>query len=471
MSGRRIRGIVGLLLAGALACEEASPDLAPASGEPRAAIFVVLDTVRADRVSTAGYARRTTPYLEALAARGVVFEQAISYAPWTMPSMVATLSGSWGSRPGVFKFGRLARSLVEPIREAGFSTAAFTEGAFVSRDFGFDRGFALYHEEEGTVQRLLPGETRDPGLRGSIERTFDAAQAWLEEHAEERFFLLIHTYEPHTPYGRRSFTEGLEAGAVGETFGTEKLPLLRSGELHFGADDLRYLGALYDGGILESDRQLGRLMQRLEELGLADSTVIAVSSDHGEALGEHDPAAAGDHGHALTDDLLRVPLVIVDPTRSFPVQRVTTQVRTIDILPTLLELLGIERAGHAIDGHSLVPLMRGDESRGRIAFGGATRVAPARNFVRFGGYKYIETTPGSAPDPDRPAPPPRQLYDLEADPGERVNLVEREPELALRYQVWLHEHLEAQQSQAPAPELDAIPDALRERLRSLGYLE
>jgi arylsulfatase A-like enzyme len=466
---------LAVLSAHASACGEA-PSRRQAG--PRNAVLIVLDTVRADHLSAAGYERPTTPTLDALAANGVVFEQAISYSPWTLPSLVATLSGSWAGRQGVFRSGRLQRSLVETIRDAGFATAAVTEGAFVSRDFGFDLGFDHYREEEGSVQRLLPGEARDDRAGGSIERTFERAGQWLRGNAHTRFFLMIHSYEPHAPYLRRSFTEGLEPGAVGETFTPVALPLLRAGRLRFDASDLEYLRALYDGGILESDRQIGRLMRVLDELDLARDTLLVVSSDHGEALGERNPMNAGDHGHSLYDELLRVPLVIVDPTEEPAVRRVPVQVRTIDILPTIADLLGVElpkpsasAEASQIDGRSLAPLMRAEDSKARIAFGGATRALPARSFVRHEGYKYIETRSGSDLDPLRPAPPPRQLYDLSSDPGERTNLVKSSPEIAARLQERLHEHLESQRGEAPQPVRDAIPNALRQRLESLGYLE
>lgn len=464
---RALRIASALLAVGLLGCGPQTGEDGPLQG----AVFVLFDTLRADHLSTADYARPTSPSLEALASRGVVFEQTISYSPWTLPSMLAILSGDWSDRPGVFAQGRLGRSRVQAFREAGIATGAFTEGAFVSRDFGFDLGFADYEEEEGAVQRLLPGELRDPNYKGSIERTFARARSWLAAHAHERFFLFVHTYEPHTPYRRRTFTDGLDPGSVGEVFETEELPLLRSGALHFDDRDLLYLTALYDGGVRESDRQLGELLELLEELGISGRTLVVVSSDHGEELGEHYPRAVGDHGHSLHDELLRVPLVIANPTERYPVARISAQVRTIDILPTIAELMGVadaDGAGRAGAGRSLVPLLRGEERDDRIAFGGATRTLPARSFVRSGGYKYIESRLDSPPDPELPAPPPRQLYDLRADPGERTNLVDAQPELADRLREQLREHEAGREQQIPA--LDAIPPALQERLRSLGYL-
>lgn len=465
-----------LLACGCARDEVPAPDPEALQG----AIFVLLDTVRADHLSSSGYARKTSPNLEALAERGVVFEQVISYAPWTLPSMVALLSARWGSRPGVFESGRLRLSLVESIRDAGFATAAFTEGAFVSRSFGFDLGFDDYVEEEGVVQRLLPGEQRDATAAGSIERTFERAFAWLAENAHRRFFLFVHSYEPHTPYTRKTFTGDLPAGAVGATFEREQLALLRSGALAFDENDLRYLSALYDGGIREGDRYIGKLVAQLERLGLASRTLLVVSSDHGEDLGEHASGAIADHGHSLYDDQLRVPLIISDPRAGYPVARVIHQVRTIDVLPTIADLLGVElgaedaAAGPATpvqDGRSLLPFMRAAESGDRMAFGGATRELPARSFVRYRGYKYIETKLGSRPLSHRPAPPAQQLYDLRRDPSEQQNLVDSQPELTERYRAWLGEHLREQQADPGTPELESIPDALRERLRSLGYFE
>ena len=459
MGGLR-RALAGLAGAALLAsgCAERG---AEKDGELRGAVVFLLDTLRADHSSAYGYPRPTTPALERLAARGVVFERAISYAPWTLPAVAALLSG----RPAELAFdrdrGRLSASLVESFRRAGFATAAFTEGGLVSGIFGFDRGFDVYREVRSRVP-LLGSPLRPEAAGAAIEETFAAARAWLAEHRDERFLLLVHTYEPHAPYERHTFAAGLETGAVGPSFRIEQTTLLRRGELRFDADDLRYLAALYDGGVHEGDRQVGLFLDFLGELGLAGSTAVVVTSDHGEDLGERDPAFAGDHGHGLHEELLRVPLVLWSPADPRPPRRVATPVWTLDLLPTLAELLGVPLAAE-VEGRSLVPLLRGEDAAPRVIFGGAVKSGPLRHFARDGDWKYVAGEGGA------------RLYHLGSDPGERRDLAAREPERMRRFARFLEERADFEPLRIE-PFLAAIARegegaALRAQLRALGYLE
>jgi arylsulfatase A-like enzyme len=143
---------------------------------PRGTVIIMLDTVRPDHLSCYGYERETSPVLARLAGRGVLFETVVSFAPWTLPSVASFLAGTRPG-PGVFVQGRLQQSLAESFRDAGFATAAFTEGGFVSRFFGFDLGFADYHEEEGAVQLRGQGQPRNSNPSGGIANTFRRAKA------------------------------------------------------------------------------------------------------------------------------------------------------------------------------------------------------------------------------------------------------------------------------------------------------
>ncbi|MEM7412949.1 MAG: sulfatase [Myxococcota bacterium] len=465
--GRVRRGVVALATGIVLALPAAS------GAAPRGAILVLVDTLRADHVGYAGYERPTSPALDGLAKQGVVFEQAIAYSSWTLPSAVALFSGRWGDRRAYDTDRRkLRRSFAEHFQAAGVRTAAFTEGGYVSRHFGFQRGFETYVEEEGPV-RLVVGDAAAKNRRaGSVDRTFRQAIQWLRSNKDERFFLVIHTYEPHTPYQRHHFAGRLSPGRIGPVLHSAPLKDFQTGKKHFAPSEIEYMRALYDGGILETDRHLARLLGALSELGLSGQTVVAVSSDHGEELGDHYLGFSGDHGHSLYDELVRVPLVIRDPTRKRPVTRVKAQVRSIDILPTLADLMGLPRA-MGVEGQSLAPLMNGTERQGRIAYGGAVKVAPRRNFVRHLGWKYIEAVPeGAAASPLRPRPAPVELYDLTADPGERKNLAAEQPETVERFRAWLAAHRAEARGGAPQPAVDEdLPEELRERLRSLGYVE
>jgi arylsulfatase A-like enzyme len=296
--------------------------------------------------------------------------------------------------------------------------------------------------------------------------TFDRAMDWLGSHRDERFFLLIHTYAAHTPYTHLDFTDGMARGELGEVFGAADLTALQSGRRRLSDVELRYVSALYDGGIAEADRQLGRVLAGLERLGLADATRVVVTSDHGEELGEHYPAHAGDHGHSLRESLLRVPLVWGGPGLS--PRRVDMPVRSVDVLPTLLEELGVASPDD-LSGRTLTGLLAGRGEPAREVVGGDTKVGPNRRSLRSGGFKLIEQTPGGGRRQMLEPPPPRQLYDLRADPGEGENLVTAQRERADA----MSQQLEAmtRDGEAVSSDVDVLPEELREQLRTLGYGE
>lgn len=416
----------------------------------RGVVLVVLDTLRADRLGCYGYARRpTSPRLDRLAQESVLFESAISHAPWTIASFTSILSGFPDTR--AFD-GELRRSLVEELSAAGVRTAAFTEGGYVTASFGFDRGFAEFHEEH-----YLFG--------GTIERTVDEALAWLGKPGEEPFFLLVHSYEAHMPYLRTTWAAGEAPARFGETFTEEAHEAVTTGALVLTPGELERLEALYDGGVQACDREVGRLLDGLARLGLRNETVVIVTSDHGEELAEgRFPCFAGDHGHGLSEELVHVPLLVADPRRV--ARRVAAQVRSMDILPTVLELLDVA-APEDIEGRSLVPLLDGRaESAERLARGGSPEEGPDRVFVRLAGHKLVQRL--EEPEPDTPFEhvPEFELFDLDSDPGERHDLARERPELVQRLLAAL---ASAGPGQTIDPEALVVPPDVAERLRALGY--
>jgi arylsulfatase A-like enzyme len=379
----------------------------------------------------------------------VLFEQAISHEPWTIASFASILSGFPDTR--AFD-GELRRSLVEDLAAAGVRTAAFTEGGYCTAQFGFDRGFGEFTEEH-----YLHG--------GGIERTVDSALAWLAEPGDAPFFLLVHSYEAHMPYLRTTFTAGLERPRFGEHFDQAAHEAVDSGALELTDAELAYLDALYDGGVHAADREVGRLLDGIAELGLAQEIVVIVTSDHGEELAERRFAGhAGDHGHALSEELVRVPLIVADPRRA--PRRVRAQVRSMDVLPTALELLGVA-VPDDVAGRSLVPLLDGrDEPAERVASGGSVEKGPEREFVRLGGKKLVRRLEEAEPDSPFDGLPELALHDLAADPLEHTNLAAERPELVRA----LIRELARVRS---AGTIDAggldVPPELAEELRALGY--
>ena len=389
-----------------LGCSEAPP--------PRNLVLIVLDTTRVDRLSSYGYPVQTSPNLDALAEEGVLFETAVSNASWTLPAMTGLFAGDYPTY-AIFA-NRLKQSLVETIRSAGIRTAAFVEGGFVSERFGFELGFDRFHD----------GARDDSNV--SIEETFGNATAWLRDNHSERFFLVIHTYESRTPYSRRDYTDGLDSGQLSETFEPLDAAKIRAGRLAFGPTERTWVRALYDGGIAASDRSVGRLLETLEQLGVRDQTAVVVTSDHGEDLGGRDPEWPGIHGDDLYDESLLVPLIIHDPSRDYRVKRVTTQVRTIDTMHTIVDLLGLSPT-EGLLGRTLVPLMNGTEANHRVAWSAVLRSEyldhPRRFALRNGSHKLIMT-------PLNRGRLQIELYDLASDPGERVNTAQEDPKVRTR---------------------------------------
>jgi arylsulfatase A-like enzyme len=343
-------------------------------------LLVTIDTLRADHVGAYGYARPTTPTLDALAKDGALFVNAWAHAPSTRYSMPALVTGRYPSQvlwdksvwwPAL----RLENhTMAEIFRERGFVTGALLNYHYFDRVRRFDQGFDEY---DNTNARLHQG--RDPAsTRGSSSREqADLAIGFLERHAKERFFLWVHFYDPHFEYERHADVPN---------FGDDKL-------------------ALYDGEIRFTDEQLGRVLVRLGELGLGDKTIITVTGDHGEGFGEH---GIEFHGYHIYAAQTQVPLVVRVP--GLPPQRITTPVGHVDLVPTLANLIGAP--GEAtMDGRSLVAELSGAPSSEREVFQEVLYEGPTER-------RAVVTTKwhliyNRVPDHSF------ELYDLERDPHEQ----------------------------------------------------
>ncbi len=442
---------------------------APKEPSPQGVIVFLVDTLRADRLSIYGHTRDTTPTLRVLAKEGVVFERAISNSAWTLPATVGLLTGRYPTRR-IFD-RHLNGSLVEHLPVVGIATAAFTEGGFFTRAYGMDAGFDTYVEEESAVRLFVTGAGHYHKVAtGNLERTFAQSSDWLSRHRNERFFLVVHTYEAHSPYRDRRYVGKRHNDVIGKTFENTLLAAIRNGTAVMGNEELDYLGDLYDGGVSAVDTRIARLLAHLEVLGLADKTVVVVTSDHGEDLGRRVAKRAGHHGHTLYGEQIRVPLLIRDPTRAFAEARIATQVRLIDVLPTVFDLLDVTLPAD-LDGRSLVPLMMGDRERDRVALSWTQAPPMGLNSTRFaysdGRYKLIENDPKGSPELPR-----YTLFDLRDDPAELQNLYTREPEISARLLRELRREREAIEAVGHADYQDSpdLVDSVRRRLRSLGYV-
>jgi arylsulfatase A-like enzyme len=351
-----------------------------------------------------------------------------------------------GMRSGLEARRPEARPAAALLRAGGYHTAAFTENGFIIRALGFAEGFSEYTENPGD-RSTAPGDAR---------KTFGQAERWLEANRRQPFFLFVHTYQVHAPFGPVPETVSL--------FREDGEPGTASAALRREHDD-------YDREIRYVDSRLRELVATLERLGLRDSTTLVVLSDHGEEFGEH---GAFQHGTALFEETLRVPLVFAG--RGIPAGlRIREQVSLIDVLPTLLELASVP-APARLDGRSLLPAMRGETLPERTLFAEAT--AP---------YRWLR--PGEREDwnppliaarsqhskllvhrPETGATRPALRFDLEADTLERSPETLENGDLAAAQRL-VDDYLRGHPGEAqPAAEQPALDPGLEERLESLGYL-
>jgi arylsulfatase A-like enzyme len=419
-------------------------------GDRRNLILVSLDTVRADHVLTEAFGVSLTPRLDELAAGGVVFEQAVAPYNSTTASHMTMLTGVYPALHGItYPVGSLARAiptLAEILSRKGYQTAAVTEDAMISAPIGFARGFDSYRENRSVLDAA-----------GDVDATFGDGGKWLEGHADELFFLFLHTYEAHAPYSPKGGTlDGL--AALPPNQGTDARSRHAESRRQYAAE-IRY-----------TDQVFGKLVDDLERLDLLDDTVIVVTSDHGEEFGEH-----GRLGHSKTvyDEVLRVPLVIWAPGLVEAGRRVAEQVSLVDLTPTALDLLGVAPPP-LLHGVSLRRLAGGDPATATpaavgppddgVRFAeGLNEETPRRRLIvaRTRDYKWIQLADENAP---------HAVYDLRNDPEEQAPrddpaLRERGRELIARYRA-----LEPEAAPSPTPDRPIDP-ATQRKLEALGYVD
>ena len=443
-----------------------------ASETPLRVLLITLDTFRADRVGALG-GPVDTPTLDALAARGVLFELAVAQAPITCPSHLSILSGTSPATHGVFANGTAIPTdlpvLAEIFADRGVPTAGFVAGYPVTRRFGFDRGFGVFDDDFGaalgdhrlTVRRLVDqflyarGAPRE--RRG--DRVLSRAIPWLDQHADTGFFVWVHLFDAHGPYDAPApFGGSLAGGLPGATEGPE-MPHYWPAD-HQAAADPAYWIQRYDEEIAYIDAQLGRLLDRLADAGVLEDTLVAVVADHGESLGEHDYYF--DHGLHLYDASLRIPMLLAGPGIEAPA-RIPCQVRGMDLAPTVLDLAGLTTPA-SMEGESLQPLWTDGCPESGLRFSLAATVEPpwlpepgAELALRSDGdarFKLVRHRRSAA-----------ELYDLIADPGEEDDIAGVRLDIA----DWLSESLDEITSGmvTEAPELTPEVEA---QLRALGYI-
>ena len=403
---------------------------------PLNVVVVTLDTLSARHLSQYGSTRIDTPAFGRVAAEGVLFEQATATVPLTLPSHTSMFTGTYPMFHGVRDNGGYyvreeSETLAETLQGAGYRTGAFVAAFVVDSRWGLDQGFDRYHDDFNfrEFERISLDSVQRPG-----DEVLDAALAWMDEVQEERFFSWIHLYDPHWPY------EAPEpwASRVGG-----------------------YGDAAYDAEVLFTDSLVGRLLAWLDEKALADDTLLVLIGDHGESLGRH---REGAHGFFIYDASMQVPFLVRAPYRQLGRGlRVPSQVRGIDLMPTVLDLVGVPVPGD-VQGASLVSLLDGSETDlGLWAY--SESLYPRNHYgwsplrsLRNGLLHFI-----AAPRPE--------LFEVLTDPGETTNLAPERPGQVRQLQARLDQlvaDLENEGADAQAPE--TLDEETRAQLAALGYL-
>jgi arylsulfatase A-like enzyme/Flp pilus assembly protein TadD len=389
---------------------------------PRNVLLITIDTLRADRVGAYGNPNGLTPALDALAREGTVFERAYAHVPLTLPSHACILLGLTPPEHGVRdNSGYVVRegstTLAGTLKKQGFATAAFVGSYAVDSRFGLNQGFDLYDDNYGSqkFQEAVFVERR----AGAV---VDGALRWLEGRREP-WFLWVHCYDPHAPY--------------------EPPEPYKS----------RFAAAPYDGEVAYTDSQLARIFNRLREDGLLEQTLVVVTADHGEGLGDHSEPT---HGYFAYESTLRVPLIVRAP--GVKAGRVSSTVAHVDIFPTVCEALGL-RPPSGLQGRALPEAGRKAPAERDIYFEClypyySRGWAPLKGFLA-SGWKFI----------DSPIP---ELYNLAKDPGEKTNLVK--PETLGQFKMKLRTLETRLGGGSAASAKRPVDRETAARLRSLGYV-
>ncbi|HTQ78743.1 MAG TPA: sulfatase-like hydrolase/transferase [Thermoanaerobaculia bacterium] len=426
-TARRLKrgALLGALAAGLL--------LSGCSRPPLNVLLVTLDTTRADRIGCYGFPLARTPRLDLLAREGVRCANAISAAPITLPSHSTILTGLLPPAHGVrdngsYALGNDAVTLAERLKKAGYRTQALVSALVLNRRYNLSQGFDGYDDDLWSEDepKLFMIRSR-PGDK-TAARTAVWLDGWAKEQPRHPFFLWMHLFDAHQPYRVR-------------------------------AGDLAVSPTPYDAEIAVLDRSVGRVLDELTQLGVLDNTLVIVTADHGESLGDH-----GEKTHAvfIYDATVRVPLLLRCP-RLLPRGKVYSgPVRSIDLVPTILAALGLP-GGAETQGTDLLPAFRGkvpppdlpqysESLLSEVGFG----MAPLFG-LRHDGYKWIR-----APKPE--------VYDLTRDPGELHNLYPAEARRGARLDRELTAILDDSARRALAPQKSPMDKETLESLQALGYL-
>ncbi|GEM_PF-352929 len=424
---------------------------------PERVLLIVVDTLRSDHLGAYGYARDTSPHLDALAQEAVLFEQTYSTSSWTLPSVASIMTSvpphQHGAEDAETRLPSALPTLAEAFSAQGFPATAFVTHLYVGSRFGLDKGFDSFHEF-GLDERF------EEGLQPRADAVNAEVMPWLTAQGDTPWFLYLHYFDPHwdydapEPWGSRYTDPGYTGSANGTlAFLGQYVPH----DQRMSEADRQHLLDLYDGEIAFTDHHLGALVAHLKAEDLWDDTLVVVTADHGEEFQEH---GSVHHIRTLYEEVVRVPL-LVKPAGGRPAlwpARVSTPVSTMDVAPTLLSMAGLQ-APDTFRGASLEEVIAGE--RATPPFMRTVRHASDKAAVRVGDRKLIhQFTQGSTGV---------VVYDLADDPGEQRPVEQADDARALDQVL-----IDVLNTPPPVPlvmERATLSGEDEEALRALGYVE
>ncbi len=405
-------------------------------------VFILIDTLRADRLGSYGYSRDTSPTLDRLARHGIRFAHHVAQSSWTKASMASLWTGRYPARTGVHRYAHAlpseASMPAEIMRDAGFRTTGIWRNGWVAPNFGFGQGFQTYARPiPGPLSAEIHHEHPGATVPGSdLDATRAAIEFLRTVRKEDRFLLYLHLMDVH------QYASDIESAIFGTTHSD-----------------------LYDNAIHWTDRNVSRLLQDLADRGLLDRTIVVVAADHGEAFREHDFEG---HARNLYGEVIETPLIISLPFRLEEPLEVLAPTANIDIWPTILDLLGLPAPDRA-DGHSLVSVIEA-AARGEVVdtdrsifseldtgWGSPRKKSNRIVALTRDGFRAHELNEGGF-----------EIYDLAGDAREQVDLSDRNPALRDAFRAEIQSHVLGSGPSWATEEIE-LDEMMLNQLRALGY--
>jgi len=461
------------------------------SSSPPNVILISIDTLRADGLSCYGNPDRTSPAIDRVASQGIRFQQAYSPSSWTLPSHASMFTGLYTASHGADKSldqsgGAVADplppgipTLAETLRQREYRTAGFISNPWVGSVFGLGRGFDEYDDrtnkagvflnvKDSLVCRALlaVGIWDEQDFNGSrkVDDFLPAALEWIRRHSQDRFFLFLHFFEPHYVYEPPQKYRLNSSGKPIPVF--RDIESLISGKFSLPPARRAELKALYEGEIKYLDEKLSELFDLLDSTGLTGRTLLIITSDHGESLGEH---GLWTHGNSLYDDQLHIPLIMRLPGLIPEGRVIGNQLASlVDLMPSILDIVGVPPV-QGMQGRSLRAAWEGGGNEAQRTVYAELRPAAAWRSINpnlgFGmrmihtlDAKYIEGYEGQ-----------RELYLTAEDPREEHNVLEGQPDLVHNLSIALHSWQSSTLPAGRSGDMKLNPETIRQ-LRALGYI-